>query len=160
MTSRESDCVSPGVEIEAYAELLSTTTAQFVEHDGTVREHGWRMHRRSPLTSVTWVPISSVLSVSCGLSLLFFFFYCNFLEQLCPREKAQRGSWNPRKAPTLTGQTTNTGWIPYSFRTVMWVHVGFSNSHVGSCGLMSTIKPWHRRCRRWGLRFIVLVRED
>ena len=32
--------------------------------------------------------------------------YCNFLGQLCPREKAQRGLWNPCKAPTLTGQTT------------------------------------------------------
>ena len=37
------------------------------------------------------------------------FIYCNFLGQLCPREKVQRGLWNPCKAPTLTGQTTEPG---------------------------------------------------
>ena len=51
----------------------------------------------------------------------FFFFFAIFLDSYVQGKRRKEVSWNPCKAPTLTGQTTITGRIPYSFRTVMWV---------------------------------------
>ena len=97
-----------------------------------------------------------------GHLMFIYLFIAIFLGQLCPREKAQRGLWNPCKAPTLTGQTTITGRIPYSFRTVRWVlyrplllvttNHDRADAGDGTYGLSSLSLPYYR-CHNKGGTF-------
>ena len=52
---------------------------------------------------------------------IYFLFIAIFFDSYVQGKRRKEVSWNPCKAQTLTGQTTITGRIPYSFRTVMWV---------------------------------------
>ena len=61
-------------------------------------------------------------SVQCETGIeQIYLFIAIFLDNHVQGKRRKEVSWNPCKAPTLSGQTTITGRIPFSFRTVMWV---------------------------------------
>ena len=69
---------------------------------------------------------------------LFFYLLQFLLDNYVQGKRRKEVSWNPCKAPTLSGQTTITGRIPYSF----------SNSDVGS--LTSPTKPMSEKMQETG----------